>query len=202
MSETMRQESPLIERNTVERRRASAADAGVTVRERRFLAYVNVRGKADDAGFADAIRELTGIELPLTPNTVADGNGVRALWLGPDEWYLVGEAGTEAELVGSLEQALAGRHVAINDLSSGLTTIVVGGPHARDVLEKGCTLDLHPRAFAEGQCAQTMIAHAGVVIRYVDEVPTFELTVRRSFADYLWVWLEDAALEFGMAVAE
>jgi len=202
MSDSMHQESPLVERNTAKRRQASAADAGLTVRERPYRAYINLRGDATSSEFTGAVRKVAGIELPTEPNTVVEGDECRAFWLGPDEWYIVGAPGREDELVEALENALAGQHFAVNDLTSGLTTLELRGPRLRDVLAKGCTLDLHPRSFAAGQCAQTLVAHAGVLIRHVDDTPTFEITVRRSFADYFWVWLEDAALEYGMAVAE
>lgn len=202
MSEQIRQESPLIERTTAARRDIEISDPGATVRELPFLGYVNLRGDAGDPGFTGAVSKVAEIELPTQPNTFVDGDRVRAIWLGPDEWYLVGVPGTEAQLVDALEDALAGTHHAVNDLSSGLTTLELSGPKARDVLDKGCTLDLHPRSFGAGQCAQTLVSHAGILLRFVDDAPTFELTVRRSFADYLWAWLEDAADEFGLRVTE
>lgn len=201
MSEPIRQESPLIERNTAARRQESPTDAGVTVRERPFLAYINLRGDAGDSEFANAVRNATAVDLPTEPNTVSEGNDCHALWLSPDEWYLVAAAGREQALVEQLERALSGQPFAVNDLTSGLTTIEISGPRVRDVIAKGCTLDLHARAFGPGQCAQTLISHAVVVIRCVDSAPVFEITVRRSFADFLWAWLEDAALEYGMAVS-
>lgn len=202
MSESIRLESPLVERNTAARRQASPGDAGLTVRERPYLAYVNLRGDAADEAFTSGVRDTVGVDLPTEPNTVSEGENCRAVWLGPDEWYIVGAPGTELELVRGLEEALAGQHVAVNDLTSGLTTLVLSGPRVRDVVGKGCTLDLHPRAFGPGRCAQTLISHTGVLIRHVDDTPSFEITIRRSFADYLWVWIEDAALEYGMAVTE
>ena len=32
------------------------------------------------------------------------------------------------------------------------------------------------------------------------DVPSFDIYVARSFSDYLWAWLEDAAREYVMAV--
>ncbi|TNF08513.1 MAG: sarcosine oxidase subunit gamma, partial [Pseudomonadales bacterium] len=29
---------------------------------------------------------------------------------------------------------------------------------------------------------------------------TWELVIRRSFADYFWLWLQDACAEYGLAV--
>ena len=70
----------------------------------------------------------------------------------------------------------------------------------RELLAKGCPLDLHPRAFDVGQCAQSHLAKAPILIRQLDREPSFEIVVRRSFADYFWLWLEDAAAEYGLAV--
>ena len=77
------------------------------------------------------------------------------------------------------------------------------GPNSREVLAKGCTLDLHPRVFGPGQCAQSNVAMTAAVIRpLIDKEGTasFDLIVRRSFADYLARWLEDASREYGFAV--
>lgn len=200
MSESIREESPMVERNTPERRHAMPAAAGVTLRERPGLAYVNLRGNPGEPAFLKGVRGVTGLDLPTQPNTFVENEQFRALWLCPNEWYLVAEPGREWEVIDALESALADQHIATTDQTSGVATVQLWGPRLRDVLGKGCTLDLHPREFGPGQCAQTLISHAGVVIRYVDDTPCFEITVRRSFADYLWIWLEDAALEYGMAV--
>jgi len=61
-------------------------------------------------------------------------------------------------------------------------------------------LDLHPRAFPVGHCAQTHFAHAGALICLWDERPAFELVVRRSFADYLWQWLLTAARDMALGI--
>jgi sarcosine oxidase subunit gamma len=76
------------------------------------------------------------------------------------------------------------------------TTIRIHGTHARDILMKGCPLDLHPREFGPGQCAQTIVAKADVLIHQRDDVPTYDIYVLCSFARYLWDWLVDAAKEF------
>lgn len=201
MSEGIREESPLVERITAERKAASPAAPGVTLRERPFLGYVNLRGEPDDDGFLEAVESVAGTAVPLEPNTVIEGGRCTTIWLGPNEWYVVTPAGAEADVVARLEQALAGRHFAVNDVSGNYTTIDLEGPNARDVLEKGCTLDLHPRAFARGHCAQTLLAHAGVLLRPRGG-DSYELVVRRSFADYVFVWIEDAAGEYGMAVVD
>ena len=203
MSEAIRQESPLVERITPQRKSAAPANAGVTLRERPFLGCVNLRGNPEDAKFTDAAKDVLGVALPTQPNTVVENGDTTVFWLAPTEWFVRTAADGQLDLIARLEEALAGQHIATNDVTGNFTTVELSGPHARDVLEKGCTLDLHPRAFAPGQCAQTLLSHAGILIRPTADAQAFEIVVRRSFADYTFLWLDDAAAEYGgMAVSD
>lgn len=198
MFDAARQESPLIERMPYEAPASAPADTGVTLREPPRYGYINLRGDPDDADFLDALEAELGCRPPLEPNTVIATDAVSAMWLGPDEWYLRTAHGAERDTATTLERVLADQHVAINAVGSGLATIELGGTHARDVIEKGCTLDLHPRMFRQGQCAQTLLAKANVLLCPRGAQPAYEIIVRRSLADYLFAWIADAADEFGM----
>jgi sarcosine oxidase subunit gamma len=71
------------------------------------------------------------------------------------------------------------------------------GPRARDVLAKGCSIDLHPRVFRRESSAQTTLGQAGIVLLALsDGGDDYLMLVRSSFAGYLADWLLDAALEF------
>jgi sarcosine oxidase subunit gamma len=100
------------------------------------------------------------------------------------------------DLMGRLRRALADRQPSIVDLSGSRTVIEIAGAHARTLLEKGCGLDLHPRAFGPGQCAQTLFARLPVIIDQLTAAPLYRLFVRRSSASWLSDWLLDAAQEF------
>jgi sarcosine oxidase subunit gamma len=128
----------------------------------------------------------------LTPNHVAASGTLRVLWLGPDEWLVVAE-GEAPELMLRLERAVAGRRAALNDLSSSRAVIELRGPGARDLVAAGCGLDLHPRAFAPGHCAQTLLARVPVILDQIDATPHYRLLVRRSYVRWLADWLIDAA---------
>ncbi len=72
-------------------------------------------------------------------------------------------------------------------------------PDARDLLAKGCSLDLHPTVFRKGTAAQTMLGLAGVVLIALDDAGAdYRILVRSTFARYLADWLIDAAEEFGV----
>jgi sarcosine oxidase subunit gamma len=158
---------------------------------------------------ADAIGLELGAPLPVEPGTTARVGELSVLWLGPDEWLVVGPPGAD---LGARLRARAGTGpVSVVDVSALRTTIVVAGPRARDLLAHGCALDLHPSRFPTGRCAQTMLAHAQIVLVAVsdeesgrDETnheargdgPAYHVLVRSSFAGYLAEWLEDAAVEY------
>jgi sarcosine oxidase, subunit gamma len=160
---------------------AAAGGDDVKLCELPFLAQVNVRTSADG--------------MPA-PNTVAVEGERRILWLGPDEWLVVGAPGSEAAIEAELR---ADGALSVVDVSANRTTLALAGPRARDVLMKGCALDLHPRAFRPGRCAQTQIAHTQVILEQTGDEPAYRLYVRPSFAGHLAAWLADAMEEFGAA---
>ncbi|MEU8036543.1 sarcosine oxidase subunit gamma family protein [Streptosporangium sp. NPDC049078] len=172
-----------------------------------FLTQIDLRvepGSGTATGVAGALAAL-GVPLPVEPGTFAStghdvppsgtaGSDTLVLWLGPDEWLVVGPAG-DTGLETRLRAAAGTGHAAVTDVSAQRTVLLVAGPRARDLLSHGCALDLHPRVFGPGRCAQTMLARAQVVLaaRGGDE---FHVFVRSSFAAYLAAWLLDAAGEY------
>jgi sarcosine oxidase subunit gamma len=176
-------------------RAGSGADTAVMV-EHSHLGKINLRGDSDDQAFMDGVTEAVGATPPVEANTVATAGKNTILWLGPDEWLVVTPEGMQGAVETALRSALEGRHVSIVDATDARTTIRLHGSNARDVLMKGCPLDLHPRVFGPGQCAQSILAKADILIHQRDDAPTYDIYVLCSFAGYLWDWLADAAKEF------
>ena len=195
-----RRESPLVRFGLPARAEVECAKARVICAERPFLGHINVRGDAADARFVAAVSAVVGTAVPIAPNTVARGGDNIVYWLGPDEWLIVTPAEREDAISRELRAALAGLFVAVTEIGGGQTVITLRGDAVRELLAKGCPLDLHARAFGVDRCAQSHLAKAPILIRQVDEMPSFEIVVRRSFADYLWTWLEDAATEYQLAI--
>jgi sarcosine oxidase, subunit gamma len=201
MFDSSSSESPLARFDLATRATMAPSDAGIIASERAFLGHINLRGDPQDPRFAAAVREVVGVAPPAVPNTVGEAQENSVYWLGPDEWLIVTPGERRAAVESELRNALKGLRVAVTDISGGQTLVVVHGEPVRDLLAKGCPLDLHPRAFDIGQCAQSHLAKAPILIRHLDRRSSFEIIVRRSFADYFWLWLEDAAAEFGLAVS-
>ncbi|HET6868240.1 MAG TPA: sarcosine oxidase subunit gamma family protein [Solirubrobacteraceae bacterium] len=148
------------------------------------------------ASAARAAARVLGVNLPTAPNTTSAGGEVQVLWMGPDEWLVVAPEGAGERLCKRLEAALEGHHASVVDVSAQRTVVEFAGADARELLLKGCPLDLHPRAFAPGRCAQSTLARAQVVLLARSEEPAYWVFVRSSFAEYLAEWLLDAAAEY------
>ena len=199
-SREMRRGSPLVEFLAEHPPVEADESRGVEMGERAFWGHVNLRGDGTDEAFQAGVESVVGARAPIEPNTVSRVGEAAIAWLGPDEWLVISPPDIKDGLSAKLEEALAGRHVSVNDISGGQTIIRLRGARARDVLSKGCPLDLHPRVFGAGQCAQSHIAKSNALIIQVDDTPTYDVIVRRSFADYLARWLNHAGMEYDIAV--
>jgi sarcosine oxidase subunit gamma len=182
--------------------KAAAADgADIVMGERAHLCQIGIRGEARDPAFAGAVRSVIGLQLPSTPNTFTTAGELACLWLGPNEWLILGPGGGEHEIGGRLRSAFGDLHAAVTDVSEARTAITVAGPRARELLAKGTSIDLHPRVFGPGRCVQAGFAGANIILRQTEETPTFEIFVLNSFADHVWAWLEGACREFRVAMS-
>jgi sarcosine oxidase subunit gamma len=179
--------------------KGDAAGADLLIGEAAHRTIVNIRGDGGDA-FKSAVRSVTGVDLPTTPNTTAKAGDFRILWLGPTEWWVVSSNADTAKLVEDLRAAFNGQHAAVIDVSESRTVISISGPSARDVLARGCSLDLHPRVFNTGQCAQTGLTKANILLDQTSDTPSFDIYVLKSFADYLWQWFWLIGRDFKFAI--
>jgi sarcosine oxidase subunit gamma len=158
--------SPLAER--------SSALELVDARELPFVAQLDVRVE-----HATAAR----LGFPTVPNTATTTGDRDALWLAPDEWLVVGAPGATGAIVDELARSLDGLHHSIVDVSANRVALELGGPSRHDLLASACPIDLHPRSWGGGRCAQSVFGAAQVLLHERDEVT--RLFVRPSFADYV-----------------
>jgi len=121
--------------------------------------------------------------LPVEPNTTARHDDVETLWLGPDEWLVVGPPGSAGELTSALGTAFADVHRSIVDVSANRVAIELTGRDRFEVLSHVCSLDLEPPAWKGGACAQTLVGRAQVLIH--ERPDATRLFVRPSFAGYV-----------------
>ncbi|MCM2561238.1 sarcosine oxidase subunit gamma [Lutimaribacter sp. EGI FJ00015] len=131
----------------------------VTVAEAGLQGMITLRGQTGEAGFADAVKQATGLDLPDTRTIVAADKRAIA-WMSPDEWLLMCPYEDAHDMVAGLRAALAGRHHLVENVSDARAMFTLDGDDAtlREVLAKLAPVDLHPERFGPGEMRRTRFA--------------------------------------------
>lgn len=188
--------SPLFDLNLPGRAGAMNSRIGVAATEITGRAYITLRGSLTDEKFAEATANALTTPLPGDPCTVKTIADASILWLSPDEWMITGPRASMKELLSKLQLALSGLRGLATDNSSGYTEIFMSGGNA-DVVLSHCTVyrlhDLTP-----GRVVGTTFGKVQVYLRR--DRSGYSILVRRSFADYVWRFLERASKPYGFGV--
>lgn len=168
----------------------------VTARETLTMAsFAAARGK--EAALREAIRFAYGVQLPKGAGRV-DGKGIAFVWAGPDQWLAIAERENGRDLETELKAKLTDL-ASVVDQSDGRIVVRISGTRAREVLAKGVPVDLHPRVFGPGSVAITHASHIGVILWQIDDAPTYEVALFRSYADSFAHWLFESAAAYAPA---
>lgn len=167
---------------------------GVTIAPRRPGAMLNLRGDPRDAAFVRDACAAFGFALPLTPNTTAGADLLRALWLGPNEWLLVYASDDRRVQPNAIGDG------TLTDVSHARAVLRLSGSECRATFAKVCALDLDARQFPVGTCAQAALARINVILDHA-AADAFDVYCPRSYAGSLWSSLIGAAAEYGCNIA-
>ena len=193
----VRGESPLHHVGLADITDQSNADAGVVFSEAGLLGHLTLRCEPSSPLIAVA-QSILGIALPLSPLTSIEQGDLVVRWIAPDEWLISLPNHQVFDLETRFRTEMNGHHSLVNG-SGGMTVYKLRGKHIVDMLKKSTPVDLHDSEFPVGKVVSTVFAKAGAVIRRTGE-SEFELVVRRSFADYIWLWIQDASQEYGLVI--
>ena len=193
----VRGESPLYHVGLAEIAGQSNTDAGVVFSEAGLLGHLTLRCDPNSPLIAIA-QSILGVALPLSPLTSVEQGDLVVRWIAPDEWLISLPNDQVFDLETRFRAEMNGHHSLVNG-SGGVTVYKLRGKNVVDMLKKSTPVDLHDSEFPVGKVVSTVFAKSGAVIRRTDEAE-FELVVRRSFADYIWIWIQSASQEYGLAV--
>jgi len=140
----------------------------------------------------DTAGRTFSVELPRRASCTDATDARSALWLGPDEWLLLAPELEKDFIERQLTEALAGTAHSLVDVSDRDAALVLSGAKAAVALNAGCPLDLHPSVFAVGTCTRTLLAKTQIIL-WRTGPQQFHLQALRSFAEYVWQFLEQAA---------
>ncbi len=120
----------------------------------------------------------------------------RVLSVRPGRWLLLTRPEAPAAAAERWQSVCAGCAVAI-DLSAAFGALHLAGNAVREVLSRGCRLNLAADAFAPGSAAATVIAQVAVILAALPDglLLLTPATTARHFRE----WLGGAARPFGIA---
>jgi len=171
---------------------------GIYLRENKLQGHLTLRCNPANTEQLAAVERVLGVALPVLPLTSVENGGYSIRWMSPDEWLII-VPGLETFAVETKFRDEMGGHYSLVNSSGGSTILEVSGANVVEMLKKCTPIDLHSSEFPIGKVVSTLFAKSSAIIRRTGE-QSFELVIRRSFADYIWLWLQDASSEYGLVI--
>ena len=137
--------------------------------------------------------KIDGLEFPKESSLVSANIETRILWTAPRTWLIIS---TKEEIVKEINESCNANNFAVTDISHSRAVIKIKGSNAREVLKKGCPLNINE--IKKNTCAGTIFHGITIVVDCIeDKTEDFNLLVLRSFGESFYHHITDAALEFG-----
>ncbi|MGB0498757.1 MAG: sarcosine oxidase subunit gamma [Rubricella sp.] len=173
------------------------AEAGglVAVRETGLQGMVTFRADLSEA--KDAIRQVTGADMP-GQRGIAQGDGMAVAWMSPDELLILCDHRDADRVAADLAQVMAGRHHLAVNVSDARAMFALSGEAGalRDVLAKVTPADMAPDALRPGEMRRTRLQQAAAAIWFESETEA-RVICFRSVARYVFDLLAMSAKDGG-----
>ena len=139
--------------------------------------------------------KIGDLDLPLESPKVTMNKETRVLWNAPRTWLIIS---SKKNIVSSIKDKCDNENFAVTDISHSRAVIQIKGLQAKEVLKKGCPININE--IQVNNCAGTVFNGITIVVDCVNNNPdTFNLLALRSFGETFYHHVTDAALEFGYA---
>ena len=137
--------------------------------------------------------KIGDLDLPLESPKVTMNKETRILWNAPRTWLIIS---SKKNIVSSIKDKCDNENFAVTDISHSRAVIQIKGLQAKEVLKKGCPININE--IQVNNCAGTVFNGITIVVDCVNNNPdTFNLLALRSFGETFYHHITDAALEFG-----
>ena len=136
---------------------------------------------------------LDNLKFPEVAMQVNSNKDTRILWSGPSNWLLIS---TKKDILSSIQKICDDKNFAVTDLSHSRAIIELKGSNSKEVLKKGCPINLNE--FKVNNCANSIVHGITITIDMISNDPeTFRIFALRSFGESLHHSITDACLEDG-----
>ena len=137
--------------------------------------------------------QIEGLGFPIENSKVESNKETRILWSAPRTWFVISK---KENIINNIKEKCTDENFAITDISHSRAVIQIKGLQAREILKKGCPLNINE--FKTNNCAGTVFHGISIVVDIINNNPdTFNLLTLRSFGESFYHHITDAALEFG-----
>ena len=137
--------------------------------------------------------KIGDLDLPLESPKVTMNKETRILWNAPRTWLIIS---SKKNIVSSIKDKCDNENFAVTDISHSRAVIQIKGLQAKEVLKKGCPININE--IQVNSCAGTVFNGITIVVDCVNNNPdTFNLLALRSFGETFYHHITDSALEFG-----
>ena len=169
--------------------------AGIKFQELPFMTKINLRGNPNDKKFLSSANEVLNTILPTRTNIYIKIDSLKIIWLGPDEWLIVDEKGSDKQdLFSKLENSIGSQDASVTDVSENRTVIRIMGKKLFMLLAKFLTLNLDNSLNSSSSAAQTLFIRVPVLLMRHHEhnrEPKIDIFTNRSHANYVYKILVD-----------
>jgi len=171
----------------------------ISVKEVSPIMKLNLRGKKREF-FTTAGKHLDMI-LPTEANTSSSSSKLTSIWLSPDEWMVVSNEETqkdtnnydlEESLYNSISKTSLG---SVVDVTDQFVMLELEGSKVYELFSSGSPFNFNEFKKKKGSTTQTLLNNIDVIIRNKDK-DLVNIFVRRSFAQHLFSWINDACKNF------
>ena len=139
--------------------------------------------------------KIEDLDLPLESLKVTTNKETRILWNAPRTWLFISN---KKNIISTIKDKCDNENFAVTDISHSRAVIQIKGLQAKEVLKKGCPININE--IQVNNCAGTVFNGITVVVDFVNSNPdTFNLLALRSFGETFYHHITDSALEFGYA---
>ena len=163
---------------------------GINVQELAFVNKINIRINPNDQKNIIKCGKITGTILPIKPNTYAQNENIKVIWLGPNEWLIT----NNNNLYKNLRNEIGDVDASITDVSENRTVLRISGEKIYKLLSKFLVLDLEKNLSNESACAQTLFVKVPVLLvrnNKEKEIPELDIFVNRSHSNYVYNLIVD-----------
>ena len=169
--------------------------AGIKFQELPFMTKINLRGNPNDKKFLSSANEVLNTILPTRTNIYIKIDSLKSIWLGPDEWLIVDEKGSDKQdLFSKLENSIGSQDASVTDVSENRTVIRIMGKKLFMLLAKFLTLNLDNSLNSSSSVAQTLFIKVPVLLMRLHEhnsEPKIDIFTNRSHTNYVYKILVD-----------